>query len=322
MMCALRKRERHGGSDDGSTRPRSSTPRAELADDVEVGAYCVSAPRCGSAPARARSHVVDRRTNDHRRGNRFFPFCSIGGAPQDKKYGGEDTELVIGDGNTIRECCTINMGTVQGGGVTRIGSDNWIMAYVHIAHDCLIGDHMILANNAKLAGHVHVGDWAIMGGMSASTSSCTMGAHAMAAGGSIVLRDLPPFVICSGNPAEPHGINTEGLKRRGFSRRNDQRAAARLQDAVQGRPDTVAAGAGAGSTRGRDGRGGQPSLPAAAGFVLGTRSAASSAERADGRVRSHSWPARPPATCWRRRCVAALRAADPALAAPASAATA
>ena len=191
---------------------------AELADDVEVGAYCVIGPKVKlGAGTRLGPHVVvDGRTTIGLN-NRFYPFCSIGGAPQDKKYGGEDTELVIGEGNTIRECCTVSLGTVQGGGITRIGSDNWIMAYAHIAHDCVLGDHIILANNATLAGHVTLGDWAIMGGMSAIHQFCSMGAHSMAAGGAIVLRDLPPFVICSGNPAEPHGINTEGLKRRGFA---------------------------------------------------------------------------------------------------------
>jgi UDP-N-acetylglucosamine acyltransferase len=191
---------------------------AELADDVEVGAYCVIGPKVKiGAGTRLGPHVVvDGRTTIGRN-NRFYPFCSIGGAPQDKKYGGEDTELAIGDGNTVRECCTVSLGTVQGGGITRVGSDNWIMAYAHIAHDCVVGDHIILANNATLAGHVTLGDWAIMGGMSAIHQFCSMGAHSMAAGGAIVLRDLPPFVICSGNPAEPHGINTEGLKRRGFA---------------------------------------------------------------------------------------------------------
>jgi UDP-N-acetylglucosamine acyltransferase len=191
---------------------------AELAPDVEVGPYSIIGPkvRIGAGTVVAAHVVIDGRTTIGRN-NRFFPFCSIGGAPQDKKYGGEDTELVIGDGNTIRECCTISLGTAQGGGITRIGSDNWIMAYAHIAHDCQLGDHIILANNATLAGHVTLGDWAIMGGMSAIHQFCAMGAHAMAGGGSIILRDLPPYVICSGNPAEPHGINTEGLKRRGFS---------------------------------------------------------------------------------------------------------
>lgn len=191
---------------------------AELAPDVEVGPYSIIGPkvRIGGGTVVAAHVVIDGRTTIGRN-NRFFPFCSIGGSPQDKKYGGEDTELVIGDGNTIRECCTISLGTAQGGGITRIGSDNWIMAYAHIAHDCQLGDHIILANNATLAGHVTLGDWAIMGGMSAIHQFCAMGAHAMAGGGSIILRDLPPYVICSGNPAEPHGINTEGLKRRGFS---------------------------------------------------------------------------------------------------------
>jgi UDP-N-acetylglucosamine acyltransferase len=191
---------------------------AELADDVEVGPYSVVGPsvRIGAGTVLA-SHVIVAGRTTIGRGNRFFPFCSIGGVPQDKKYGGEDAELVIGDGNTIRESCTISIGTAQGGGVTRLGSDNWIMAYAHIAHDCLIGDHTILANNATLAGHVTLGDWVIMGGMSAIHQFCAMGPHSMAAGGSIVLRDVPPFVICSGNPAEPHGINTEGLKRRGYS---------------------------------------------------------------------------------------------------------
>lgn len=201
-----------------AVHPSATVDRAaDLAADVEVGPYSVIGPnvRIGAGTV-VKSHVVIEGRTTIGRDNRFFPFSAIGGAPQDKKYGGEDTELVIGDSNTVRECCTISTGTVQGGGVTRIGSDNWIMAYSHIAHDCLIGDHVIMANNATLAGHVTLGDWAIMGGMSAIHQFCSMGAHSMAAGGSIVLRDLPPFVICSGNPAEPHGINTEGLKRRGF----------------------------------------------------------------------------------------------------------
>jgi UDP-N-acetylglucosamine acyltransferase len=191
---------------------------AELADDVEVGPFSVVGPavRIGAGTVLS-SHVVVSGRTTVGRNNHFFPFCSIGGVPQDKKYGGEDTELTIGDDNTIRESCTISIGTAQGGGITRIGSDNWIMAYSHIAHDCLIGDHTILANNATLAGHVTLGDWVIIGGMSAIHQFCAMGPHAMAAGGSIILRDVPPFVMCSGNPAEPHGINTEGLKRRGFS---------------------------------------------------------------------------------------------------------
>jgi len=190
---------------------------AELADDVEIGPYSIVGPAARIASGTVvMSHVVIGGRTTIGRGNRIFPFCAIGGVPQDKKYAGEETELMIGDANTIRESCTVSLGTAQGGGVTRIGSDNWIMACAHIAHDCLIGDHTILANNATLAGHVTLGDWAIMGGMSAIHQFCSMGPHAMAAGGSIVLRDVPPFVICSGNPAEPHGINSEGLKRRGY----------------------------------------------------------------------------------------------------------
>jgi UDP-N-acetylglucosamine acyltransferase len=190
---------------------------SELADDVEVGPYSIvgARVRIGAGTVLGPHVVISGRTSIGR-GNRFFPFCSIGGAPQDKKYAGEDTELVIGDGNTVRECCTISLGTAQGGGVTHIGSDNWIMAYAHIAHDCVVGDHTILANNATLAGHVTVGDWVVIGGLSAVHQFCSVGPHAMAGGGSIVLRDIPPYVMCNGNPAEPHGINTEGLKRRGF----------------------------------------------------------------------------------------------------------
>jgi UDP-N-acetylglucosamine acyltransferase len=191
-------------------------PGAELADDVEVGPYCIVGPkvRIGAATV-LQSHVTVGNRTTIGRDNRFFPFCAIGGIPQDKKYGGEDTELVIGDGNTVRECCTINIGTAQGGGVTWVGSDNWIMAYVHIAHDCAIGDHTVLANSATLAGHVTVGDWVILGGMTGVHQFCAVGAHAMAGGGSVILRDVPPYVICNGNPCEPHGINSEGLKRRG-----------------------------------------------------------------------------------------------------------
>ncbi|MGZ8253696.1 MAG: acyl-ACP--UDP-N-acetylglucosamine O-acyltransferase [Burkholderiaceae bacterium] len=191
--------------------------KAELAADVDIGPYCIVGPRVtlGSGTVLDAHVVVGGRTTVGR-GNRFFPFCAIGGVPQDKKYGGEDTELVMGDGNTVREHCTFSLGTAQGGGVTRIGSDNWVMASVHVAHDCVIGDHTILANNVTLAGHVILGDWVIVGGLSGLHQFCSMGAHAMAGGGSIILRDIPPYVICNGNPCTPHGINSEGLKRRGF----------------------------------------------------------------------------------------------------------
>jgi UDP-N-acetylglucosamine acyltransferase len=190
---------------------------AELADDVQVGPYCVVGAQVAIGPGTVLdSHVVIGGRTSIGRGNRFFPFCAIGGVPQDKKYGGEDTALVIGDGNTVREHCTFSLGTSQGGGVTRVGSHNWIMASVHIAHDCAVGDHTILANNVTLAGHVTLGDWVIIGGLSGLHQFCSMGAHAMAGGGSIILRDVPPYVICNGNPCTPHGINSEGLKRRGF----------------------------------------------------------------------------------------------------------
>lgn len=193
-------------------------PAAELADDVVVGPWSIIGPKVRiGAGCDIGSHVVIDGRTTLGSGNRIHPFAVIGGPPQDKKYGGEDTELLIGNGNTIREHCTISLGTAQGGGITRLGSDNWIMANVHIAHDCRIGDHTILANNATLAGHVTLGDWVVLGGLSGIHQFCSVGAHAMAGGGAVVLRDVPPFVICSGNPAEPHGINSEGLKRRGFS---------------------------------------------------------------------------------------------------------
>lgn len=192
-------------------------PQAELASGVRVGPYCVIGPkvRIGEGTVLDAHVVVSGRTTLGRH-NRFFPFCAIGGEPQDKKYAGEDTELVVGDHNTVREYCTFSLGTAQGGGITRVGSHNWIMASAHVAHDCLVGDHTILANNATLAGHVTLGDHVILGGLTGVHQFCSIGAHAMAGGGSVILRDVPPYVICNGNPCEPHGINTEGLKRRGF----------------------------------------------------------------------------------------------------------
>ena len=193
-------------------------PGAELADDVEVGPYAIigSKVRIGEGSSIGAHAVISGRTTIGR-GNRIFPHAAIGGEPQDKKYAGEDTELVIGDGNTIREFCTFNIGTSGGGGITRIGSDNWIMAYAHVAHDCRVGDHCIIANAVTFAGHVEVGDWVILGGLAAIHQFVRVGDHAMAGGGSILLQDLPPFVICNGNPAAAHGLNSEGLRRRGFS---------------------------------------------------------------------------------------------------------
>ena len=191
---------------------------AELATDVEVGAYTVvGAKVCIDAGSQIGPHCVIEGPTMIGRNNRVWQFCSLGGAPQDKKYAGEETTLEIGDGNTIREFCTFNRGTAQDAGATRVGDDNWIMAYVHLAHDCQIGSHTIFANNAQLAGHVEVGDWAILGGFTVVHQFVKIGAHAISGMGTILFKDLPPYVACSGNPAAPHGINTEGLKRRGFT---------------------------------------------------------------------------------------------------------
>jgi UDP-N-acetylglucosamine acyltransferase len=190
---------------------------AELASDVEVGAYSVIGPhvRVGSG-TRIGPHAVLSGHTTIGADNRIFQFVSVGEIPQDKKYGGEPTRLEIGDRNTIREFCTLNCGTAQDAGVTRIGNDNWIMAYVHVAHDCHIGHNTVFANNAQLAGHVHVGDYAILGGFTVVHQFCRIGAHAITAMGTIVLQDVPPYVTASGNGAKPYGINAEGLKRRGY----------------------------------------------------------------------------------------------------------
>ncbi len=192
-------------------------PRAELAEDVEVGAYTVVGPHVTIGPGtRLASHVVvEGRTTIGAR-NRIASFSALGGEPQDKKYRGEPTRLEIGDDNVIREFSTFNVGTEQGGGVTRLGSDNWIMAYVHLAHDCLVGDHTIFANKCQLAGHVEVGDWVVLGGDSGAHQFLRIGAHAMLGMATILRQDVPPFTMVSGDPATPHGINVEGLKRRGF----------------------------------------------------------------------------------------------------------
>jgi UDP-N-acetylglucosamine acyltransferase len=193
-------------------------PKAELAPDVEVGPYSVIAAdvRIGSGTIIG-SHVVIQGPTTIGRNNRIYSFNSIGEAPQDKKYQGEPTTLEIGDGNTIREYCTLNRGTVQDAGVTRIGNDNWIMAYVHIAHDSRVCDHTIIANAVMLAGHVHVGDYAILGGGTLVHQFCRLGAHIIVGGGSRVRQDVPPYVMADGAEVKPHGLNLEGLKRRGFS---------------------------------------------------------------------------------------------------------
>lgn len=191
---------------------------AELAADVEVGPYAVIGPQVvlGEGTTVGPHAVIEGPTRIGRH-NRIHAHATLGGAPQDKKYRGEPTRLEVGDGNTFRECVTVNRGTVQDGGVTRIGHDNWVMAYVHIAHDCLVGDHTILANTTNLAGHVQIGDWVILGGCSQVHQFCKIGAHAMTGVSTVVLHDIPPFVMASGNTAQAHGMNTEGLRRRGFS---------------------------------------------------------------------------------------------------------
>ena len=190
---------------------------ARLAGDVRIGAWSIIGGDVEIGPGTlVGEHVVIRGRTKIGARNRIFQFNSIGEEPQDKKYAGEPTELVIGDGNTIREFCTLNTGTVQDRGVTSIGHRNWIMAYVHIAHDCDVGDDTVLANGVTLAGHVSIGNHAILGGFTAVHQHCRIGAHCMLGGGSIVLQDVPPYVIANGNSAAPHGVNSEGLKRRGF----------------------------------------------------------------------------------------------------------
>jgi len=191
---------------------------AELAANVEVGPYAVigAGVKVGEGTTIGAHAVVEGPTTIGR-DNRIFAHACLGGAPQDMKYGGEATELVIGDRNTIREFCTFNRGTMQGGGVTRIGDDNWIMAYVHIAHDVQLGQHTILANNATLAGHVEIGDWVIVGGLTGVHQFCRIGAHAMLGFQSRVAQDVPPFMLAEGNPLAVRGFNAEGLRRRDFS---------------------------------------------------------------------------------------------------------
>lgn len=193
-------------------------PNAELDQNVVVGPYAVIGPqvRIGAGTTIGAHCVIEGHTRIGQ-GNRIFQFASIGAAPQDKKYAGEPTRLEIGDGNTIREFVTINTGTVQDTGITRLGDDNWIMAYVHIAHDCQLGNHVILANAVQLAGHVHLGDWAFLGGLTGVHQFVRVGAHAMTAFQARLAQDLPPFVTAAGNPAEVQGINAEGLRRRGFT---------------------------------------------------------------------------------------------------------
>ncbi len=193
-------------------------PSARVQPDVSIGAYSIIGRDVEiAAGTKVGPHVVINGPTRIGRDNRIWQFSSLGTDPQDKKFHGEDSFLEIGDRNTIREFCTFNRGTSDGAGVTRLGNDNWIMAYVHIAHDCVVGNNTIFANAASLAGHVTVDDYVILGGFTLVHQFCQIGAHAFTSMGSIVNRDVPPFVTVAGQFAEPKGINTEGLRRRGYS---------------------------------------------------------------------------------------------------------
>ncbi|MEO6145878.1 MAG: acyl-ACP--UDP-N-acetylglucosamine O-acyltransferase [Sulfuriferula sp.] len=193
-------------------------PGAQLGTNVSIGPYAVIGEHVviGDDTTVGAHTVINGHTLIGRE-NHIFQFNSLGEIPQDKKYAGEPTRLEIGDRNTIREFCTLNLGTAQDTGVTRIGNDNWIMAYVHLAHDCQVGNNTIFANNASLAGHVTVGDYAILGGFTGVHQFCKIGAHVMTGISSVVFKDIPPYIMAAGQPAAPHGINGEGLRRRGFT---------------------------------------------------------------------------------------------------------
>jgi UDP-N-acetylglucosamine acyltransferase len=201
-------------------------PNAEIDGSVSIGPYAVIGPkvRIGKGSS-VGAHCVIEGCTTIGEDNRIFQFNSLGAIPQDKKYAGEDCELVIGDRNTIREFCTLNIGTAtpaqnpasNGIGKTTIGNDNWIMAYVHLAHDCTVGNHTIFANNSQLAGHVEVNDWVILGGFTVVHQFVRLGAHSMTAMCSLLFADLPPYVMCQGQPAAARSMNFEGLRRRGFT---------------------------------------------------------------------------------------------------------
>jgi UDP-N-acetylglucosamine acyltransferase len=194
------------------------SPGAELASDVSVGPFSIVGPGVQIGPSTVVGpHAVINGPTRIGADNRIFQFASIGDAPQDKKYQGEPTRLEIGDRNVFRESCTINRGTALDKGVTVIGSDNLFMAFSHVAHDCVIGDKTVFANCASLGGHVEIGDWVILGGLTAVHQHTKIGAHAFLAGGAIVRSDVPPYVMVAGNPAAPHAVNSQGLKRRGFT---------------------------------------------------------------------------------------------------------
>jgi len=193
-------------------------PQAKIDSTASVGPYTVIGPHVTvGAGTTIGAHCVIEGHTTIGADNRIFQFNSLGAIPQDKKYAGEPCELVIGDRNTIREFCTFNIGSPGDVGVTCVGNDNWIMAYVHLAHDCQVGNHTIFANNSQLAGHVHVGDWVILGGFTVVHQFVRLGAHSMTAMCSLLFADLPPFVMSQGQPAEARTMNFEGLRRRGFS---------------------------------------------------------------------------------------------------------
>ena len=193
-------------------------PLAQIDSSVSIGPYTVIGPHVRIGPGTTiGGHCVIEGHTTIGRNNCIFQFNSIGAVPQDKKYAGEPCELVIGDRNTIREFCTLNIGSPGDLGVTRVGDDNWIMAYVHVAHDCLLGNNIIIANSTQLAGHVHIGDWVILGGFTGIHQFVKVGAHSFTAISSVLVADLPPFVMCQGQPAEARSMNFEGLRRRGFS---------------------------------------------------------------------------------------------------------
>jgi UDP-N-acetylglucosamine acyltransferase len=194
------------------------SPDAQIADGVQIGPYAVIGPqvsigpRCWIGP-----HAVINGPTVLGSDNKVFQFASIGEAPQDKKYNGEPTRLLVGDRNVFRECVTVNRGTVTGIGETRIGNDNLLLAYTHVAHDCVLGNHIVLSNAVNLAGHVTLGDWVIMGGFAGAHQFCRVGAHAFIGNNTSVIRDIPPYVLATGHPAEPRSVNVEGLKRRDFT---------------------------------------------------------------------------------------------------------
>jgi len=193
-------------------------PGAELDASVSVGPYSIIGPGVVMGPGcRVGPHAVILGPTRMGAGNEVWQFASVGDIPQDKKYGGEETFLEIGDRNRFRECATVNRGTVTGGGTTRIGSDNLFMAYAHVAHDCIVGSHCVLANYAGLAGHVEIDDWVILGGYAGIHQFCKIGMHAFLANNAVATRDVPPYVMVAGSPGEPKGVNGEGLKRRGFT---------------------------------------------------------------------------------------------------------